>query len=64
MGTGRYLTRDLTKEMDVRSKEFYEFVCHASNRHIVKEENDLVVTIDLPGFAKKYTKFLNLQAFQ
>lgn len=31
---------------------------------IVEEDNDLVVTIDLPGFAKKDTKFLNPQAFQ
>lgn len=31
---------------------------------IVEEDNDLVVTIDLPGFDKKYTKLLNLQAFQ
>jgi HSP20 family molecular chaperone IbpA len=31
---------------------------------IVEEDNDLVVTINLPGFAKKDTKFLNLQAFQ
>jgi hypothetical protein len=64
VGAGRYFTRDLAKEMDVRSKEFYEFVCHASTRHTVEEENDLVITIDLPDFAKKDTKFLNLQAFQ
>lgn len=51
MGIGRYVTRDLAKELDVRSKEFYEFVMPAID--IVEEDNDLVVTIDLPGFAKK-----------
>lgn len=45
------MTRDLAKELDVRSKEFYEFVMPAID--IVEEDNDLVVTIDLPGFAKK-----------
>jgi HSP20 family protein len=62
VGIGRYMTRDLAKELDVRSKEFYEFVMPAID--IVEEDNNLVVTIDLPGFAKKDTKFLNLQAFQ
>ncbi len=51
MGIGRYVARDLAKELDVRSKEFYEFVMPAID--IVEEDNDLVVTIDLPGFAKK-----------
>lgn len=50
-GIGRYVTRDLAKELDVRSKEFYEFVMPATD--IIEEDNDLVVTIDLPGFAKK-----------
>jgi len=51
VGIGRYVTRDLAKELDVRSKEFYEFVMPAID--IVEEDNNLVVTIDLPGFAKK-----------
>lgn len=50
-GIGRYVTSDLAKELDVRSKEFYEFVMPAID--IIEEDNDLVVTIDLPGFAKK-----------
>jgi HSP20 family protein len=62
VGIGRYVTRDLAQELDVRSKEFYEFVMPAID--IAEEDNNLVVTIDLPGFAKKDTKFLNLQAFQ
>lgn len=51
MGIGRYMTRELAKELDGRSREFYEFVMPAID--IIEEGNDLVVTIDLPGFAKK-----------
>lgn len=51
MGIGGYLARELAKEMDGRSREFYEFVMPAID--IMEEGNDLVVTIDLPGFAKK-----------
>jgi HSP20 family protein len=51
MGIGGYLARELAKEMDGRSREFYEFVMPAID--IIEEGNDLVVTIDLPGFAKK-----------
>jgi HSP20 family protein len=47
MGIGRYVAR----ELDGRSREFYEFVMPAID--IIEEGNDLVVTIDLPGFAKK-----------
>jgi HSP20 family protein len=51
MGIGRYVARELAKELDGRSREFYEFVMPAID--IVEEGNDLVVIIDLPGFAKK-----------
>jgi HSP20 family protein len=51
MGIGGYLTRELAKEMDGTSREFYEFVMPAID--IIEEGNDLLVTIDLPGFAKK-----------
>jgi HSP20 family protein len=43
--------RYIGKELDGRSREFYEFVMPAID--IIEEGNDLVVTIDLPGFAKK-----------
>ena len=46
-----YIAREMAKELDVRSREFYEFVMPAID--IIEEGNDLVVTIDLPGFAKK-----------
>jgi HSP20 family protein len=51
MGIGGYVARELAKELDGRSREFYEFVMPAID--IVEDGNDLVVTIDLPGFAKK-----------
>jgi HSP20 family protein len=46
-GDWRYMER----ELDGRPREFYEFVMPAIG--IIEEGNDLVVTIDLPGFAKK-----------
>ncbi len=51
MGIGGYVARELAKELDGRSREFYEFVMPAID--MVEDGNDLVVTIDLPGFAKK-----------
>jgi HSP20 family protein len=45
------VTRVLAKELDGRSREFYEFIMPAID--IIEEGNDLVVTIDLSGFAKK-----------
>jgi HSP20 family protein len=51
MGIGGYVVRELAKELDGRSREFYEFVMPAID--MAEEGNDLVVTIDLPGFAKK-----------
>ena len=51
MGIGRYMARELMREFDNKSREFYEFIMPAID--IAEEGNDLVVTIDLPGFAKK-----------
>jgi HSP20 family molecular chaperone IbpA len=51
MGIGRYMARELGKELDSKSREFYEFVMPAID--IVEDGSDLVVAIDLPGFAKK-----------
>jgi len=51
VGIGRYVARELAKELDSRSREFYEFVMPAID--IIEEVNDLVITIDLPGFDKK-----------
>lgn len=51
MGIGGYMARGLARELDNRSRDFYEFVMPAID--MVEEGSDLVVTIDLPGFAKK-----------
>lgn len=51
MGIGRYMARELARELDSKSREFYEFVMPAID--IAEEGSDLVVTIDLPGFAKE-----------
>jgi HSP20 family protein len=51
MGIGGYMAKSLAKEIDNRSREFYEFVMPAID--MVEDGNDLVVTIDLPGFSKK-----------
>lgn len=51
MGIGRYMARELARELDSKSRDFYEFVMPAID--IAEEGSDLVVTIDLPGFAKK-----------
>jgi HSP20 family molecular chaperone IbpA len=51
MGIGGYMARGIAKELDNRSREFYEFVMPAID--IVEDGSDLMVTVDLPGFAKK-----------
>ena len=57
---GRYVARELAKELEGRSREFYEFVVLAID---MKEGgDDLVVTIDLPGFAKKDITISGLSA--
>lgn len=51
MGIARYMAREIAREIDSKSREFYEFVMPAID--MVEDGNDLVVTMDLPGFAKK-----------
>lgn len=51
MGIGGYMAKSLARELDNRSREFYEFVMPAID--MVEDGGDLVVAIDLPGFAKK-----------
>lgn len=41
---------EIAKGLDNLSREFYEFVMPPVD--VVKEGNELIVTIDLPGFAK------------
>jgi HSP20 family protein len=51
MGIVEYTARELFREFDKRTQEFYEFVMPAIDMY--EDGNDLVVDIDLPGFRKE-----------
>jgi len=50
MGLGQYMAKEIMRELGNRSREFYEFVMPAID--MFEDGNDLIVNIDLPGFAK------------
>lgn len=54
MGIAQYMVKEFMREISNRSKEFYEFILPPID--MVEDANDLVVMIDLPGFAKKDIK--------
>ena len=54
MGLAQYMAKEFMKELGNKSREFYEFVMPAID--MFEDGNDLVVTVDLPGFAKKDIK--------
>jgi HSP20 family protein len=54
MGIGQYMAKEIMKELSNRSRDFYEFIMPPLD--MVEDANDLVVTIDLPGFAKRDIK--------
>lgn len=54
MGFAEYMAREFVKELGNRSKEFYEFIMPAID--MFEDGNELVVAVDLPGFAKKDIK--------
>lgn len=54
MGLGQYMAKEIMKELSNKSREFYEFVMPPID--MVEDGNDLIVIIDLPGFAKKDIK--------
>jgi HSP20 family molecular chaperone IbpA len=51
MGFAQYMAKEFMRELGNRSKEFYEFITPAID--MLEDGNELVITIDLPGFAKK-----------
>jgi HSP20 family molecular chaperone IbpA len=51
MSIGKHMAKEMVRELDNKSREFYEFIMPAID--MVEDGNDLVVMIDLPGFAKK-----------
>ena len=50
MGIGTYMAKEVMKEINNKSKEFYEFILPPVD--MVEDGNDLLLTIDLPGFNK------------
>src|SRR5918994_106562 len=50
MGIGTYMAKEVMKEINNKSKEFYEFILPPVD--MVEDGNDLLVTIDLPGINK------------
>jgi HSP20 family protein len=54
MGIAQYMAKEFMREVSNRSKEFYEFILPPVD--MIEDANDLVVVIDLPGFAKKDIK--------
>ena len=54
MGLVKHVAKEFFKEVDDKSREFFEFVLPPIDLH---EENDnLVVTVDIPGFDKNDIK--------
>ena len=54
MGLVKHVAKEFFKEVDDKSREFFEFVLPPIDLH---EENDnLVVTVDIPGFVKNDIK--------
>ena len=50
MGLVKHVAKEFFKEIDDKSREFFEFVLPPIDLH---EENDnLIVTVDIPGFVK------------
>ena len=54
MGLVKHVAKEFFKEIDDKSREFFEFVLPPIDLH---EENDnLIVTVDIPGFVKSDIK--------
>lgn len=54
MGIGRYMVKEVMKEIGNKSREFYEFILPPVD--MVLQNDNLIVTIDMPGFDKKEIK--------
>ncbi len=54
MGIVRYMAKEVMKEIDNKSREFYEFVLPPLD--MFYDDNELKVVIDMPGFEKKDIK--------
>ena len=54
MGIVKNMTKDVIKEIGNKSREFYEFILPPVD--MIFEKNNLIVTIDMPGFQKDQIK--------
>ena len=50
MGLVRHMAKEVIREIGNKSREFYEFVLPPVDIHL--EKNNLVITVDIPGFNK------------
>jgi len=50
MGLVRHMAKAVMREIGNKSREFYEFVLPPVDMHL--ENNNLVITVDIPGFNK------------
>lgn len=50
MGLARHMAKEVMREIGNKSREFYEFVLPPVDMHL--EKNNLVITVDIPGFNK------------
>ena len=50
MGLVKYVAKEFFKEIDNKSREFFEFVLPPIDLH--QEGNNFIVTVDIPGFNK------------
>ena len=54
MGLVKHVAKEFFKEIDDKSREFFEFVLPPID--LCEENNNLIVTIDIPGFDKSDIK--------
>jgi HSP20 family molecular chaperone IbpA len=54
MGIVKHMAKEFFKEIDDKSREFFEFVLPPIDLH--EENGNLIVTVDIPGFNKNDIK--------
>ena len=54
MGLAKYMAKEVMKEIGNKSREFYEFVLPQIDMNL--ENDNLIVSIDIPGFNKNDIK--------
>ena len=54
MGLVKHVAKEFFKEIDDKSREFFEFVLPPIDLH--EENGNLIVTVDIPGFDKNDVK--------